>query len=204
LWVQFQEQLQANQRLRWLLWSVVYIVLFYMGLVLNDLRQSHNDTVAQLQRTSIKLDQLEHQTQWPERWQHEQSIGETLRAKLWEAQSENLAEADLQNFLRKVMTGHGMQGYRPRLAPTERVNLGGESVIKVSAEVSGAVDVEQIDHLLKALADNPKNISIERFNYNPQADGQLTLHISVYFLVIKPPEAGAVSEPLSGAPDAAR
>ncbi len=204
LWVQFQEQLQVNQRLRWLLWSVVYIVLFYISLVLNDWRQLHNDTVAQLQRTSIKLDQLQHQTQWQERWRHEQRVGETLRATLWEAQSDNLAEADLQNFLRKIMTGHGVQNYRPRLATTERVSLGGETVIKVAAEVSGAVAVGQIDHLMKALADNPKSLSVERFNYNPQAGGQLTLHIAAYFLVTKPVEADSSADSLSRGADFVR
>lgn len=204
LWIQFQEQWQANQRLRWLLWSVVYIVIFYIGLVLNDWRQLHNETVTQLQRTSVRLDQLQHQTQWSERLQHEHAVGEKLRAKLWEAQSDNLAEADLQNFLRKIMTGHGMQNYRPRLAPTERVNLGGESVIKVAAEVSGAVAVGQIDHLMKALADNPKSLSIERFNYNPQAGGQLTLHIAAYFLVTKPSEVVSSADSLSGGADVVR
>jgi hypothetical protein len=204
LWMQLREQWQANQRLRWLVWSVVYIVLFYVGLVLNDWRQLHNEAVAQLQRTSVKLDQLQHQTQWSERWQHEQVVGEKLRAKLWEAQSDNLAEADLQNFLRKIMTGHGMQNYRPRLAPTERVSLGGESVIKVTAEVSGVVAVGQIDHLMKALADNPKSLSIERFNYNPQAGGQLTMHIVAYFLVAKSSEAVSSADSLSGGADAVR
>ncbi|RZA07816.1 MAG: hypothetical protein EOO68_02900, partial [Moraxellaceae bacterium] len=133
-WLQFQEQLQANQRLRWMVWGIVYIFIFYFSLVLNDWRLEHNQSVAQLQRTSIRLDQLKHQTQWPERWQQEKAVGEKLRAKLWETQSESLAEADLQNYLRKLMNDHNAQNYRPRLAPTERVTIGGETLIKVAAE----------------------------------------------------------------------
>lgn len=188
-WLKFNEQLQANQRLRWMMWCIIYIFIFYFSLVLNDWRQEHNQTVTQLQRTSFKLDQLKHQTQWPERWEKEKVAGEALRGKLWETQSESLAEADLQNYLRKLMTDHNAQNYRPRLAPTEKVEIGGRSLIKVAAEVTGAVAVNQIDHFMKALADNPKTLEIERFSYSPQRSGQLNMQVSAYFLVVEAPAA---------------
>lgn len=186
-WLQFNEQLQSNQRLRWMMWGIAYIVVFYFSLVLNDWRQEQNQKVEQLQRTSVRLDQLKHQTQWPERWAQEKTVAEQLRAKLWETQSEGLAEADVQNYLRKLMTDHQAQNYRPRLAQPERITLGGEELIKVKAEVTSSVAVDQIDHLLKTLADNPKRIAIEQFNYHPQSNGQLTMHVSVYFLVTAAP-----------------
>lgn len=186
-WLQFNEQLQANQRLRWMIWGIAYIFIFYFSLVLSDWRQEQNQMVEQLQRTSVRLDQLKHQTEWPERWVQEKVVAEKLRVKLWETQSEGLAEADVQNYLRKLMTDHSAQNYRPRLASPERITLGGEELIKVTAEVTGSVVVGQIDHLLKALADNPKRISIEQFNYLPQSNGQLTMHLAVYFLVSAAP-----------------
>ncbi len=205
-WLQFNEQLQSNQRLRWMIWGIAYIFIFYFSLVLNDWRQEQNQKVEQLQRTSVRLDQLKHQTQWPERWEQEKAVAEKLRVKLWETQSEGLAEADVQNYLRKLMTDHKAQNYRPRLAPPERITLGGEELIKVKAEVTSSVAVDQIDHLLKALADNPKRISIEQFNYHPQSNGQLTMHVSVYFLVAAAPAMAipVVDDQSQGAIDAAR
>lgn len=190
-WLQFQEQLQANQRLRWMMWGIAYIFVFYFSLVLSEWRQEHNQTVTQLQRTSVKLDQLEYQTAWPERWQQEKIVAEKLRSKLWETQSESLAEADLQNYLRKLMNDHNAQNYRPRLAPTERVNIGGETLIKVAAEVTGTIATGQIDHFMKALADNAKSLEIERFSYSPQRSGQLNMQVSAYFLIVLPPAANA-------------
>jgi hypothetical protein len=190
-WLQYQEQLQSNQRLRWMMWGIAYIFVFYFSLVLNDWRQEHNQAVTQLQRTSVKLDQLQHQTQWPERWQQEKAVAEKLRGKLWETQSESLAEADVQNYLRKLMNDHNAQNYRPRLAPTERVNIGGETLIKVAAEVTGAITSAQIDHFMKALADNAKSLEIERFSYSPQRSGQLNMQVSAYFLIVEPPAADA-------------
>ncbi|GGY82514.1 hypothetical protein GCM10011613_29150 [Cellvibrio zantedeschiae] len=199
-WLQFQDQLQANQRLRWMMWGIAYIFVFYFSLVLNDWRQEQNNSVAQLQRTSTKLDQLKHQTQWPERWQQEKAVGEKLRGKLWETQSESLAEADLQNYLRKLMNDHNGQNYRPRLAPTERITIAGETMIKVAAEVTGAVASTQIDHFMKAMADNPKSLEVERFSYSPQRSGQLNMQVAAYFLIVEAPAADASTQEAANAP----
>ena len=193
-WLQFNEQLQRNQRLRWMMWGIAYIFIFYFSLVLHDWRQEHNQTVAQLQRTAVKLSQLKDQTQWPERWAQEKAVAEKLRVKLWEAQSESLAEADLQNYLRKIMNDHNAQHYRPRLAPTERVNIGGETLIKVAAEVTGMVASNQIDHFMKALADNAKSLGIEQFSYSPQRNGQFNMQVVAYFLITEPPVADSAAQ----------
>ncbi len=182
-WLQFQSQLDANQRLRWMMWGVVYIVIFYVGLTLGEWRDERAQNIEMLSRTSIKLNQLEHQTQWSERWAKEKDVATGLRAKLWETQSESFAEADVQNYLRRLMTDHNVQNYRPRLAPTERIELGGETLIKVTAEVSGSVAIDQIDHLLKVVADNPKLLDIQRFNYGAQRGGQLDFMLAVYFVI---------------------
>ncbi len=182
-WLQFQSQLDANQRLRWMMWGVVYIVIFYVGLTLGEWRDERAQNIELLSRTSIKLNQLEHQAQWSERWAKEKEVATGLRAKLWETQSESFAEADVQNYLRRLMADHNAQNYRPRLAPTERIELGGETLIKVTAEVSSSVAVDQIDHLLKVIADNPKLLDIQRFNYGAQRGGQLDLMLSAYFLI---------------------
>lgn len=201
---QFQSQLHANPRLRWMVWGVAYILVLYFALSVNDWRQAGDETIAQLQRTSAKLDQLQHQTQWPERLKHEQQLGTQLRGRLWEAQSESLADADVQNYLRKLMADHNVLNYRPRLAPSERVEIAGESLIKVTAEISGSLATSQIDHLLKALADNPKFIAVERFGYAPQRAGQLDMLVSVYFLVVDTPTADSAPQKPDGGEHATR
>jgi hypothetical protein len=193
-WLQFQRQLDANQRLRWMMWGVVYIVIFYVGLTLAEWRDERAQKIELLSRTSIKLNQLEHQKQWSERRAKEKEVATGLRAKLWETQSESFAEADVQNYLRRLMADHKAQNYRPRLAPTERIELGGETLVKVTAEVSGSVAVDQIDHLLKAIADNPKLLDIQRFNYSAQRGGQLDLILSAYFVIAD--QQGSINMPV--------
>lgn len=194
-WLQFQAQLQANQRLRWMLWGIAYIFILYFGLTLSEWRQDHNQEIAQLQRTSVKLDRLKSQTQWPERWEQEKSVAEKLRAKLWSAESASLAEADVQNYIRNLMTSYETQNLRLRLGPTEVVALGGENFTKVTADVTGVLGAQQIDQLLNLMAQSPKALVVERFSYAPQRGEQISMLVSAYFLIVAKPavqvESGA-------------
>jgi|GEM_PF-6102757 len=196
---QFQAQWHANQRLRLMLWAVAYIFILYFGLTLGEWRQEHNERVAQLQRTSVKLERLKTQTQWPERWQQEKELAEKLTAKLWTAESGSLAEADLQNYVRRVMVTLDAQNLRLRLAPTEVVELGGQSFTKVTADVTGVIHAQQIDQLLNVMAQNPKALVIERFSYTPQRAEQFSLLLSAYFLIVDK----STTEPDKGAQHAA-
>lgn len=186
-WLQLQAQWQANQRLRWMLWGIAYIFLFYFGLTLSEWRQERNQHIEQLQRTSVKLERLKTQTQWPERWQQEKELAEKLNAKLWTAESSSLAEADLQNYIRRVMVTLEAQNLRLRLAPTEVVELGGQSFTKVTADVTGVVKTQQIDQLLNVMAQSPKALVVERFAYAPQRAEQVSLLVSAYFLIVEKP-----------------
>lgn len=196
-WLQFQAQWQANQRLRWMLWAIAYIFVLYFGLTLGEWRQEHNEQVAQLQRTAVKLERLKTQTQWPERWQQEKELAEKLNAKLWTAESGSLAEADLQNYIRRVMGVMDAQNLRLRLAPTEVVELGGQSFTKVTADVTGVIKTAQIDQLLNVMAQSPKALVVERFGYSPQRAEQFSLLLSAYFVIADKPapdtEKGAQS-----------
>lgn len=200
-WLQLQDQLQANQRLRWMLWGIAYIFIIYFALTLGEWRQPHNDALAQLQRTSAKLDQLQHQTHWAERQQQEQQLADKLRSKLWVAQSESLAEADLQNYARRLMADHNVQNLRLRLAPTEKVQIAGENLFKVTADINGAIGLTEADHLLKSMADNPRLLVIERYSYAPQRAGQLAMLVTAYFLSEAP---AAASVPAAGGDNAVR
>lgn len=180
-WLQLQQQTSANPRLRWMLWGVLYIFLVYFALSLSDWRAEQQQSINQLQRTAIKLQQLESQTEWPERWAAEKQVGIKLHERLWRAKSAGLAEADLQNFLRYLVTSHNGDGLRLRLAPTETLDLGGETLFKVSAEVSATLSPLQIDNLMRALAEHPQAVVVERFSYSPQRSGVLGMLVIAYF-----------------------
>ncbi len=180
-WLQLQQQAGANPRLRWMLWGILYIFLIYFALSLGDWRAEQQQSINQLQRTAIKLDQLESQTEWPQRWETEKATGTQLQQRLWKATTIGLAEADLQNYLRNLINKHNGDGLRLRLAPTETVVLGGESLFKVSADVSAVINVTQIDNLMRAMAENPQSLLVERFGYSSQRAGQFNMLVTAYF-----------------------
>ncbi len=84
-WLQLQQQTSVNPRLRWMLWGILYIFLIYFALSLGDWRAEQQQSINQLQRTAIKLEQLESQTEWPERWAAEKQVGIKLHERLWRA-----------------------------------------------------------------------------------------------------------------------
>lgn len=195
-WLQFQQQANANPRLRWMLWGVLYIFLMYFALSLGDWRVEQAQSINQLQRTVIKLEQLESQTEWPERWADEKTISAQLNQRLWRATTPGLAEADLQNYLRLLMNTHNVEGLRLRLAPTETLVLGGETLFKVSADVSGVIDPTQINSLIRTIAEHPQVLLVERFSYSPQRAGQLNLLVTGYFSAAEESTAEVGNAPL--------
>jgi hypothetical protein len=194
-WLQLQQQASANPRLRWMLWGVIYIFLMYFALSLSDWRAEQAQSINQLQRTAIKLEQLESQTEWPQRWADEKQVSEQLTKRLWKATTPGLAEADLQNYLRNLMNSHNADGVRLRLAPTETLVVGGETLFKVSVDVSGIIGSAQINAFMRAMAEHPQVLSVERFSYSPQRGGQLSLLVIGYF--------SAATEPASEVGNAA-
>lgn len=194
-WLQLQQQTAANPRLRWMLWGVLYIFFLYFALSLGEWRAEQQQAINQLQRTAQKLDQLEAQTEWPERLATEQQTGQQLSERLWKAQSAGLAEADLQNFLRQQINSYQGDGLRLRLAPTEPITLGGESLFKVSAEVTAVIQASQIDALIRALAEDKRALVVERFSYSSQRGGQLSFLVAAYFLQIDESSGGTDAAP---------
>ena len=180
-WLQFQQQANANPRLRWMLWGVLYIFLMYFALSLGEWRAEQQQGINQLQRTAVKLRQLKSETEWPERQAAETEVAQQLSQRLWKAKTPGLAEADLQNYLRQLMANYNVDGLRLRLAPTETLVLGGETLLKVSADVSAVIGVAQIDSLMRAMAEDKRALLVERFAYSPQRGGQLSLLVTAYF-----------------------
>lgn len=194
-WLQFQQQANANPRLRWMLWGVLYIFLMYFALSLGEWRAEQQQGINQLQRTAIKLQQLKSETEWPERQAAEAEVAKQLSQRLWKAKTPGLAEADLQNYLRQLMANYNVNGLRLRLAPTETLVLGGETLLKVSADVSAVIGVAQIDPLMRAMAEDSRALLVERFAYSPQRAGQLSLLVTAYFST-----ADDTAEATNGAP----
>lgn len=187
-WLQLQQQTAANPRLRWMLWAVLYILLMYLALSMGDWRTQQQQSINQLQRTALKLQALESQTEWAERWAAEQAVSTQLQARLWQANSIGLAEADLQNYLRNLINNHNGDGLRLRLAPTETLVIAGETLFKVSADLSAVLSVAQIDSLMRAMADHPQALLVERFSYSAQRSGQFSMLVTAYFSSATPGE----------------
>jgi len=177
-WLQLSEQWQATPRLRWMIWAVVYIVLLYLALLLQNWSASISEQVYRVERSFTSMQNLQAQTQWSSRLQAEAALAEQLRKKYWRAASKGLAEADFQKHIKQLFAQLATERLRIKMAPTETE---GELWV-VKLEASGALDTERVDELMAKLASSDRYIAVERFNYSPQRGGQASFILAGYFL----------------------
>jgi hypothetical protein len=194
-WHQLVQQAGTNTRLRWMLWAIVYIFLIFIALSLAEVRQKQARTITQLQRTAERLEQLESQTDWPQRLAGEQTAAIQLRKRFWMANTPGLAEADLQNYLRGLANEQSGDGLRLRLAPTESISIGDVTLFKVSADMSVMINPLRINSFIKSMANDSRILVVDRFGYGAQRSGQVNILVTAYFLPSAPAGGDDVNAP---------
>lgn len=174
---EWRAELAANPRLAMLLMLVPGIIVLYLALVVRDAVDVAAADSAPLERRAARLDSLAGSGDWSARIAAEEAAAARWEQELWQADSAELAAADLQTVLQKLTTEH-LSWSRLKLAPTENVDeLGGW---RVRVEVNGKLkDEVSVLPLMQALAEHRPRILIDQFNLSSQRGRVLTLHLSV-------------------------
>ena len=96
-------ELAGNARLRWGVWLIAGIVLFWCILVQSDrVAAVHGEYTAEAGRLA-KARRLVERQDWHERLEAERGMRRGLEAALWEAKTEGLAQAKLQGALNEAI-----------------------------------------------------------------------------------------------------
>ena len=107
-------ELAANARLRWGVWLIAGILLFWCILVQSDrVAAVHGEYAAEAGHLARARSLLERQD-WRERLEAERAAHRTLGAVLWEAETEGLAQAKLQGALGEAVEGLALR--EPRIS----------------------------------------------------------------------------------------
>ena len=95
----------GNARLRWGVWLILGIVLFYFVLSRSErVVAVHEEYAAEAERL-MKAETLLERRDWPELLEAERNIQRELTAAFWQAETEGLAQAKLQAALNGVVEG---------------------------------------------------------------------------------------------------
>ena len=94
---QLKQETDANQRLRWGIFLIAAIALFYLSLVLDDVQEKMLTDFSKLTLQKMELVDLEPNSIWRQRVILETQSLDEKETAIWKAESEALIRAQLQS-----------------------------------------------------------------------------------------------------------
>ena len=183
-------ELAGNARLRWGVWLIAGIVLFWCILVQSDrLAAVHQEYAAEAGHLAKARSLIERQD-WQEQLDAERKAHRKLSAAFWEAKTEGLAQAKLQAALNEAVEGLDLRKPRIRSGVSQPVpDLPG--VWRVQTRVDAAYRPGVELQVLHALATHPKKMVVDRLELRRRSrrDSYMTLILSAYFVGVEAEQA---------------
>ena len=177
---QARAELAGNLRLRYGVWLVVAILLAYLALAQNDRAQAaFASYVAEANRLSRTASLLERED-WPQLLAAERETHGRLAALTWQAESEGIAQAELQNEVRRMVEATQLNNVIIRTGVSQQVP-GLPAVWRIQMRVTGGYAQGAELQLLHAVATHPKRLVVDRLDIT-RTNVRLTLMVSAYFV----------------------
>lgn len=176
---QLRAELADNLRLRYGIWLIVGILLLYFALVRNDRVQiAYAGYMAEANRLQRAAALLERED-WPQLLAAQRETHGRLEALLWQAESEGLAQAQLQSILQQMVETANLNNVLVRSGLSQPVpNL--PDVWRIQMRVSGGYAQGAELQLLYAIATHPQKFVVDRLDIT-RSNSRLTLLVSAYF-----------------------
>ena len=178
-------ELGANAMLRFGVWLILGILLFYCLLVQSErLAAAHRDHAAEAGRLA-KAGTLLAGRDWPALLEAERERHRELESKFWRAETEGLAQAKLQDALFGVVEELGLHNPLIRSGVSQPVpDLPG--IWRVQTRLDAAYRPGTELRALHALATYPKKLVVDRLDIRRRRhDSYLVLIVSAYFVGVE-------------------
>ena len=185
----FAAELAGNARLRWGVWLVLGILLFYCILVQSDRVAAVHDEYAAETGQLTKAEALLRRRDWPDLLEAERQTHRALTATFWQAETEGLAQAKLQAALTGMIEGLDLRNLRIRSGVSQPVpDLPGIWRVQTRLDAAYRPGVEL--QVLHAVATYPKKLVVDRLDLSRRGrqDSRLTLILSAYFVGVEAQE----------------
>lgn len=185
----FAAELAGNARLRWGVWLVLGILLFYCILVQSDRVAAVHDEYAAETGQLTKAEALLRRRDWPDLLEAERQTHRALTATFWQAETEGLAQAKLQAALTGMIEGLDLRNLRIRSGVSQPVpDLPGIWRVQTRLDAAYRPGVEL--QALHAMATYPKKLVVDRLDLSRRGrqDSRLTLILSAYFVGVEAQE----------------
>ena len=182
----FAAEFAGNARLRWGVWLVLGILLFYWILVQSDRVAAVHDEYAAETGRLTKAETLLRRRDWPDLLEAERQTHHALTATFWQAETEGLAQAKLQAALAGMFEGLDLRNLRIRSGVSQPApDLPGIWRVQTRLDAGYRPGVEL--QALHAVATYPKKLVVDRLDLSRRGrqDSRLTLILSAYFVGVE-------------------
>ena len=176
----FRAEFAVNARLRAGVWVIGAVVLFYLSLLQSDRVTAAHDVYAAEAGRLARTEGLLEREDWPQLLAAERAANEALEGAYWQADTQGLAQAQLQAALASIAGGLKLRDVRVQPGLTQPVpEVPG--VWRVQAQFSASHDSGAQLQVLYALATHPKKLVIDRVDL-VQGRARLVTLLSAYFV----------------------
>ncbi len=157
---QVKQETDANQRLRWGIFLIVAITLFYLTLVLDDIQEELLADYSKLTLQKMELVDLEPNSVWQQRVIEEKQSLDEKEIAVWKAESESLIRAHLQSSIIDYAESTGMFSFNMRVGSFQpHAEL--ESVSMVRLEFDAVYEEDKVLDFVNALESSAPLLKME-------------------------------------------
>jgi hypothetical protein len=173
-------EIRNNHRLRWGIWAILGISASYGVLLLEDWRIELENEYQNVSRRWQQVQQVVSQPEWPRRDQQAREQYSQLQSRLWQANTQGLAQASLQSWLDGKAKQVGLQNHTIRVDPA--ITLDKVNVWQVKAQLEAEFQQDRLFDLLLLLAESPQWIVVERLDISQTTrQTRLQMWVVAYF-----------------------
>jgi len=186
-WERVYTEFGANNRLRLGAWSIAFILLLFLALLQGERMVAAYDAYAAAADRMARAERLLGGRDWSAAFEAERQRNERLTALFWRADTQGLAQANLQAALTNMLNQLEVRNSRIRSGVSEPVPEA-PGLWRIQAQVNVRYQQGAELQLLHQLATYPRKLIVDRLDIVPQ-NSRLLLIVSAYFTGIAEDEA---------------
>ncbi len=183
LFQDFRSEFAVNVRLRLGVWVIAVVVVLYLALIQSDrVADAHALYSAEAGRLA-RAEVLLRREDWSQLLEAERAANEALEGAFWQADTQGLAQAQLQAALAGIASGLKLRDVRiqPGLVqPVPEVS----GLWRVQAQFGAGHDSGTQLQVLHALATHPRKLVVDRLDM-VQGRARLVALVSAYFVGLR-------------------
>ena len=183
-WAKTRAQLDANPRLRLGVLAIPLIALFYLNLLLADVRSEQHDAIASVHEELLDARQLADQNEWIERLdQARAQLDEQAQRRFGTADSEAFARADIQANAQALLAQQNLEQIRIEVSTAGKADPA-TGLIPLQLRLAGNAQGEQLYALIAAMEAGTPGYRIDNLNVQAQRGSHLVFSLiaSVWYL----------------------